>query len=367
MIDTTRLWLRLRAVATAALLGLAAQFPLPAAADHLSNVYIFGDSLSDTGNVFTLTGFLASLRPDLIPAPLPDTPSLKGRFSDGPMWVETLAERAGFAEADAPAGMTLGPAFGGVILPGAGGNNYAVAGARAGAGGSFDAFGIATGVEVQVGFYLGGNTVDPQALYVVLVGGNDIRDAAAEPIKPLRDARVRAAAESYRDAVARLAQAGAKRILVGNSPDIGQTPEARATNRAAASTDATRVFNRSLERLLERLARDEGITIARLDMFGLFEAIVEDSARGGRRFGITDVTTPCFLQPPGTDCSSHLFADDLHPTGAGHRILGEAAAACPLGRGERIGEAPDRGGRAEAGRLQRYCERMGPPARRGGD
>lgn len=356
---------RLRALASAALLAWAGLLPLPAAADRPSGLYVFGDSLSDTGNVFTLTSFFAAVRPELGLVPLPDAPYLRGRFSDGPVWVETLAERAGFPDADASAGLTLGPVFGNAILPGNGGNNFAIGGARAATGGSFDAFGIATGVNVQVDFYLARNPVDPQALYVVLVGGNDIRDAARETVKPLRDARVRAAAESYRDAVAKLSAAGVRRVLVGNSPDIGRTPEAAVSPELAArSTDATQTFNRHLEAVLSRLARQARVTVLQLDLFDLFETIVEDAGRGGRRFGITDVTTPCIGEPEGTDCATYLFWDGLHPTATGHRILGETAAACRIGRGERLGEAPDRAGRGEAARLQRFCERLGPPAPR---
>ena len=47
----------------------------------ITDLYVFGDSLSDTGNLFALT---FGIEP-------PSPPYFDGRFSDGPVWVETLA------------------------------------------------------------------------------------------------------------------------------------------------------------------------------------------------------------------------------------------------------------------------------------
>ena len=55
-----------------------------------SEMIVFGDSLSDTGNVHT-----ASTAQGLIPDPPP--PYFDGRLSNGPIWVDRLAERLGIA------------------------------------------------------------------------------------------------------------------------------------------------------------------------------------------------------------------------------------------------------------------------------
>src|SRR5262245_61575441 len=49
-----------------------------------SRIVVFGDSLSDTGNFFHLTGGL-----------VPPSPYANGRFSNGPLWVEYLADDLG--------------------------------------------------------------------------------------------------------------------------------------------------------------------------------------------------------------------------------------------------------------------------------
>src|ERR1051325_6177463 len=53
-------------------------------ADQFKRLIVFGDSLSDNGNLFALSG-------NTYPPP----PYYLGRFSNGPVWVEDLAERLG--------------------------------------------------------------------------------------------------------------------------------------------------------------------------------------------------------------------------------------------------------------------------------
>ena len=54
----------------------------PARSQNFDNVISFGDSLSDTGNVFAFIGE-------------PPPPYFQGRFSNGPVWTELLAGGAG--------------------------------------------------------------------------------------------------------------------------------------------------------------------------------------------------------------------------------------------------------------------------------
>src|SRR5687768_11182352 len=90
-----------RAMATLLLLYLVAGGPAWGAS--FSQVIIFGDSLSDAGNVHEATN-------GLIPGP----PYYNGRFSNGPTYAEVLTANLGLSAA---------PSF-------HGGTNYAVGGAR---------------------------------------------------------------------------------------------------------------------------------------------------------------------------------------------------------------------------------------------
>src|SRR6266705_841732 len=63
----------------------AGGLPTPAWAGPYSNVFVFGDSLSDAGNVFVATGGAVPVSP----------PYFQGRFSNGPTYAADLATRLG--------------------------------------------------------------------------------------------------------------------------------------------------------------------------------------------------------------------------------------------------------------------------------
>lgn len=271
-------------------------------AGTFTNAYFFGDSLTDTGNIFVFTG-----------GATPAAPYLPGRFSDGPVWAEYLAA--------------------GIGLPGTstaslqGGNNYAFGGART-AGGSIPS------VLAQVsGFTSGAAALDPGALYVVVAGGNDMRDArSAFPTMDAvgaagRLAAATAAATNLGTAISLLAAKGAQNVLISNLPDLGTTPEAVGLGLVAPSTDATLQFN-TLVGGLVGFGQSLGLNMSFLDMAGVGAAIRSDAlTNGGAVYGITNVFTPCgaFAGSIGISCSVSGFSDALHPSGVAHSWIGAAA------------------------------------------
>ena len=66
------------------LLGLAI-LGGPAQAGDISEIVAFGDSLSDTGNTYKAVGYT------------PSPPYYQGHYSNGPIWLEDLADRLGAA------------------------------------------------------------------------------------------------------------------------------------------------------------------------------------------------------------------------------------------------------------------------------
>jgi len=270
-------------------------------AGPFTSMVVFGDSLSDTGNLFDATGGTQ---------PPAGQPYFNGRFSNGPVWVETLA--AGLGLPNAALRLSLG------------GSNYAFAGARTGLAGE------PPGLLAQIaGIWGPANAVaNPNALYVVVAGGNDLRDARSAPGNnaATRQDAAQAAATNLFNSVALLAQKGAKNVLIANLPDLGATPEAALLGAQAASTDVTVRFNTlvaGMENTLQGLFY--GLDVNMLNLFDISNLVRTDAlSNGGARFGITNVTTPCagFAFSAGASCAVSLFSDVLHPSARAHSILG---------------------------------------------
>jgi hypothetical protein len=119
--------LRIPGFRTLSAMAIVAAFllstPARAAAQEYSELVVFGDSLSDSGNAFALRG-AASTPPDyaLDPFLIPGAPYARGghHFQDGASWVEQLARSLGVSG-------SAGPAF---RSPGAVARNFAVGGGR---------------------------------------------------------------------------------------------------------------------------------------------------------------------------------------------------------------------------------------------
>lgn len=282
-----------------------------AVAAPISSIVVFGDALSDTGNTFIATGGTA-------PAP----PYSNGRFSDGPVWVEALAQAL-----NVPAG-SVAPYL-------SGGENYAFGGARTGASTS-----PTPGVLAQLGGFwnvAGTRLADPDALYIFAGGLGDMRDArsAFQSTSPGdqagREAAADAAVANLANAVSFLASRGATRVLILNLPDLGATPEAIGLGLAAASTDAALRFNANLSAVEASLeAQFAGLDVILFDWFAVTEAIRGDATQnGGATYGITNVVAPCggFSGSAGASCAASLYSDSLHPSAVAHAIYANAALA----------------------------------------
>ncbi len=296
-------------------LGAATLASLPAVAGPYSQMFVFGDSLSDTGNVY-----LASAGTN----PPAGQPYYQGRFSDGPVWVETLA---------AGLGLGLSPA----LLPG--GNNFAFAGARTVTPPVVPGDPQPPGLLQQaVGLWGSANPVaDPNALYVVVGGGNDMRDArnafrgSSDTDDLGRQAAAQAAVDNLYLTLQFLASRGAHHVLLSNLPDLGSTPEAALLGLQGASSDVSERFTQLMAALEVHAEATLGLDIELFDMAGLASDIRDDALNnGGNVYGITNATAPCTgfafsALMGGTSCNVSAFADALHPSARAHAIFGAAA------------------------------------------
>lgn len=118
-------------------------------AHPITNLYVFGDSLSDSGNLFAATG----VEP-------PSPPYFKGRSSDGPVWVENLAALLGMT-IDFDIKVTDDPLA----------NVQAFGGALSGFGSEFgDPIGLLSQAE---NFTAAGGSFARNDLIIIWVGAND--------------------------------------------------------------------------------------------------------------------------------------------------------------------------------------------------
>ncbi|MBA4343898.1 MAG: hypothetical protein C0423_17315 [Methylibium sp.] len=302
-------WLRSGLVKCALLLCL----PLAQAAPTFSTMFVFGDSLSDTGNTRAVVGSGA------IVSNIAGYGS-NGRFSNGPVWHESLATGLGLTAPTHSRG---------------GGNNYAHGGARVD-----NATGASAGVQNQYASYIGGKGAagaDANALYVVWGGGNDARDLVSNA-NPLN--AVQSAINRLSGVLTGLLNAGATTLLVPNLPDLGRIPENRGKASANSATQVSNLWNQELLSMLTGLSGQTSASIYFLDVFSVFNEVLDSPAD----FGFTNTTGQCrslgFLALTEISCANAdrwTFWDAIHPTRAAHALLGSAALDL-LRNGEALGQ-----------------------------
>jgi phospholipase/lecithinase/hemolysin len=280
------------------------------AGDKFSDVFIFGDSLSDSGNAYTFTGE-TSKAPYLI---IPRYPYAMGghHFSNGKTWAERVAQ-----------GLQLNSG-GKASLDGPGKNgNYAFGGARARSGSGHSSPDSALQVNMFRGDY---QAAPSDALYVIQFGGNDVRDALENPVDGINI--IQGAIVGIATNIQTLYAAGAREFMVANSPDLGLVPVIQLLGPEAVAGAGLLSFwyNTFLESALGQLEALPGIKIHRLDIAGFLEDVIANPGD----FGISNAASPClnFMSDSGAKCDNpeeHLFWDGIHPTAAGHNALAEIA------------------------------------------
>lgn len=266
--------------------ALAAQASTPT----FDALYVFGDSYCDVGNLYTATGNT-----------YPPVPYYHGRFSDGPLWIEHVA---GFLRVPLAASLL-------------GGTDYAFGGAWATAPQPLG-IGVIPSVPEQVGLYLQqhGGKADPDALYIIEGGGNDIVDTTTGSPQALgyQIALNLVASEEM------LRKAGARHFVIPNLFNVGLLPVAQG--KTVFAETASIAANLGLDLLLAPEERILGVHILRMDVFSLISAVQRDPTH----FGFIDITGPCLVTtatPPTLcgDVDHTFFWDTFHPTLFGHAFF----------------------------------------------
>jgi phospholipase/lecithinase/hemolysin len=299
-------WTRIRLL----FCGIALSTGMTVAASRAAafdQVIVFGDSLSDIGNINIESKGV-----------YPGTPYYDGRYSNGPLWIEDLTELLG---------LSLAPS----LTAGGKGRDYAYGGAEMTA----DQTSVPS-VVTQTKTYLAAvsGKADASALYVVWAGINDLlldwdNDPAALPNLPS------AYAASLLNVVTLLKNAGAKYILIGEVPDAGKMPawDYDATTAAEASADAAAMNAKAVSVIDAAVTKGSlsGVTFYVLPAFEMMDQIIDadiasEKAGGLPYLGFLNVTAACVDGPAKcANPNQYYFWDGVHPTVFSHALLAQRA------------------------------------------
>lgn len=263
----------------------------------VERIVSFGDSLSDTGNIYTELQQTFPIH----------TSWFLGRFSNGPVWTEYLARRTGLPL-----------------------TTWATGGAQVD-----NAYGVINGAKAQVDSFLryirlNRNTYDVQrTLFTVWIGANDAMNGrkAGDVITDLEKA------------LDTLVQGGARKIVLLGLPDITRAPAfhpiegKQGTGRLDANEVHATVsaLNEALPRLASDISARTGAEIVWIDAEKRFSGVLADPGA----HGFSEVTRPCLAlrsqgsqvylgtQPIRNDCvpEQYVFWDMVHPTTRMHELM----------------------------------------------
>ena len=282
--------MRLRIALGAAAAAFALVATPASAAQRFNDLYVFGDSLVDAGNVFAARGGT------IPPAALG---YFEGRFTNGYNYVDYLGRHIDGRVTEASL---------------TGGNNFAYGGARV-VGDTVDAI---PDLELQLAAWkaANGGVADPNALYVLNAGANDVFQineflrgdpTRLNPIGNLDDYKA-AVIDGYAQSVVTLNALGARNILITGIPNV------------------TDPIGRELEGLLQArldtLDLAEGTNLFRYSYFDFFTRLATDPGS----FGLPplDTSTSCIAAgAQATGCVGLFSFDGVHPTAAVQRALFE--------------------------------------------
>lgn len=278
-------------------------------ATPLRNVVVFGDSLSDNGNLYEF------MNHQLPPSP----PYYKGRFTNGPVWIEHLITSY---FPDNPGAHLFDYAYGGAGVSEEDGDDD-----------------VLFTLRREVNSYLSTHQdkASADSLFVVWIGANNYLAMPEEVDKTLHDVN-----EGITHSLQHLAKKGAKHILVVNIPDLGNTPAAIEFDSVETMSYFSKTHNTMLSSTLATLKQQyPEVEWLFFDMNEAFGEVIANP----QMFGLSNVTQPCTdlatnsltkksvinmvsaVKPQMNNdvCDSYLFFDLVHPTAMAHKLLSERA------------------------------------------
>ena len=292
--------------------------PVFAEESNFNQVYIFGNSLSDRGNIYSLTGNTFP------PEPFYDD----GRFSNGSIWVDSLKEKIG---------LNPGNFYEGESADLSEGINFSIGGATTGTtalGDIPEASIFFPGVETQIDDFLafvGDGAIDEDALVIYWAGENDYSQALQSPgADP--ETVINNTISNIATSLSELAGAGAENIVVANLKDLGSVPLGQSLADPALLNQLTQAHNNALDTAISSLeASFTDTNFVTFDVNGL----LRDIANNPESFDLDLVDDPsamCWdnnfpnIDPNAVLCNNpeqYIYYDNQHFTSTIQEIIAE--------------------------------------------
>ena len=289
-----------------------------------SQLIVLGDSLSETGNVFTATDNMF---------PPESLGYFDGRFTNGENWIDYLARDLGLVT---PTSIVE-------VLDGAmaqGGLNVAFGGATTEAVNTINSmFPALKDVSVlqpgQISLLSNfAELVDSDALYILWYGANDYLPTTSPDFIPFDTPETTVNNISY--ALTRVVELGATNILIPNLPLLGSVPRANnldpffpavEPNTAEQLNLLTTAHNQLLSTTIEDLSTNlgSGVNLIPLEIDLLFKRVITEFNNTPEQSPFTNITNVCLLNPACTNPDEFFFWDGIHPTSKTHELIAQFA------------------------------------------
>lgn len=330
----------------------------PLYAKNFKEMVVFGDSLSDTGNLYTFY----STNYDIT---FPAAPYSPGRFSNGLVWVEYLAD---LMDVERPA-----PSI-------EGGTNYAWGGAKTGDGNDdnpVDENALYIGEQIDSFLRIESPYDDPRTfnypkhkqLLILWAGANDFFSVGVPTSQDIEEIVDNIIGHIRTLALNSHPEAPKLHFMVANLPPLGHTPKVQWLSFLSSllnpnfdlagyvdvlSVAFNDLLDTKLNDLKQELMEDDSIEINlyKLDIYTLFENILNNPDSFGFEMDVYETGVYNTVRGTETDETDNpgcpldvtkfmpyypeygdgpavagvsLFFDDMHPTTVTHKIIAEKA------------------------------------------
>ena len=308
-----------------------------------TGAYVFGDSLVDSGNALKLAQWYGSLPFTALPDGTPTTELgyFKGRFSNGYTYTDLISNKAiglvskpvfpfGFVDpwlgaplnpfANDPSGNNLNFAYGG---------SHVIKGDE-----------VVSDFDDQTDAFKDAvdHDADPNALYLITFGGNDVRDLAPTGSNPVSEAEAYAQLQDVADEmieeIGQIINVGARNIVITGMADVGLIPRYdRDSNGVLDATEQMRSDAATAYSIyLDTLIRTQVVPALEAEGANVTYVPLMDYSAGGMQVdGALNANLPtlAYLHGlPADALASNLlqhknivFFDQVHPNAQAHALL----------------------------------------------